>query len=145
MLTPEVLRELRSRPVLLREVVAELGKDDAELASTAIETIGIEVTSDEQARALGQALSTLNQPRARARREPGPRARPAAPVVAGVEHLEKSGFDPDVVRKWLTTAMQSKETRAIGLALARSEPGTAVLRAFRNYFRAGVESTLRGL
>jgi hypothetical protein len=136
MLTPEVLNELRSRPVLLQEVTAELGKDDAQLVSTAIETLGVDVESDAQAQALGQALWTLNSGKSP--------ERTASPPLKGIESLKESEFDPDVIREWVTKILTSREARAIGVMLAASEPGAKVLREFRDYFREGVESSLRG-
>ena len=60
-LTDDKLRQLRAQPVLLRELAAELATQDGRIASTAIETLGIEVNSDEQAKALGKALATLQK------------------------------------------------------------------------------------
>lgn len=138
MLTPEMLVELRSRPVLLRETAAELGKDHPQLAEVAVETLGLEVTSDEQARALGQALATLSAPHAPARR-------PSVAVVKQAERFQKAGFHPPVVEDWVTKEMNPRDRRSISLSLAATKPRTKALGDFREYFRAGVQSSLRGM
>jgi hypothetical protein len=136
MLTPEMLSELRTRPVLLREVAAELGKDHPQLASTAIETLGLEVASAEQAQALGHALATLNA-------EPPSERRKSPAVVRGVERFEKSEFDPVVIEEWVTKKMTSRDTRVISSSVAATQPRTKLLGEFREYFRAGVDSSIR--
>ena len=64
LLTPDVIYQLRSRSVLLREVAAELAKEDPRVASVAFETLGIELASDEQAELLGEPclVSSAKQP-----------------------------------------------------------------------------------
>ena len=130
MVTPELLRDLRSRPVLLREVAAELGNHDARIASAAIETLGVEVASDEQAEILGAALSEL-----------GIAAETGSHLA---EALEGSDGSPDVVRDWVSKNVSSKQSQEIGKTLSESEPGGSLLRKFRDYFRAGVDRSLRG-
>jgi hypothetical protein len=138
MLTPEMLSELRTRPVLLREVAAELGKDHPQLASTAIETLGLEVASDEQAQALGHALATLNA-------DPPSKQRQSPAVVKAVERFEKSEFDPVVIEEWVTRNMTSRDTRNVSGSVGATQPRTKVLGDFREYFRAGVENSIRAV
>ncbi|HET9287137.1 MAG TPA: ATP-binding protein [Gaiella sp.] len=138
MLTPEMLSELRTRPVLLREVAAELGKDHAQLASSAIEILGLEVASDEQAQALGHALATLNA-------DPPSERRQSPAVIKGIERFEKSEFDPVVIEEWVTKNMTTRDTQVISGSVGATEPRTKVLGDFREYFRAGVENSIRGV
>ena len=135
-LTDEMLHKLRSYPVLLREVAAELAKQDARIAATAIETLGVEVGTDAQAQALGQAIATLNA------------ASPESPdptLAKGAEHFEKVNYDPHAIRTWVTQVMTSKDTRKLGGTIAEAEVGTKMLSGFREYFRAGVDNALRGI
>lgn len=135
-LTPDVLRKLRRFPVLLREVAAELAKDDSQLAAVAIETLGLEVASDAQARKLGQAVATLA-----GSKELEYVFDPE--VMAAVKRIQLADFDPEVVRKWVTEEVSRKDARMVGSRLASSAAGEKVLREFREYFRAGVANTLR--
>ena len=133
MLTPETIRELRASPVLLREVAAELGKDHGPLTAAAIDTLGIELDSDEQARAFGRALSTASA---------GERPVKSQAVHEAVQAFEGAAFDPNVVREH-TKRVGGRDTREISGTMAGAAPGTQALRDFREYFRVGVDSALR--
>jgi cellulose synthase operon protein C len=133
MLTPETLRELRRSPVLLREVAAELGESHGPLTATAIETLGIEADSDEQARALGLALTTAME---------GERAARSPVVRDAVKAFEDSDFNPDTVRKH-ARRVSGQDTREISSAIVGAEPGAQALQDFGKYFRVGVDSALR--
>jgi hypothetical protein len=136
-LTDEMMQQLRSYPVLLREVAAELAKQDARLASVAIETLGAEVATDEQAVALGNAIVSLSKE--------GDSNLVLDPTLAeGAGYLETVRFDPEGIRKWVTQVMTSKDTRSLGGSVAAARSGTKILSDFRQYFRTGVASTLRG-
>jgi len=135
-LTDEMLHKLRSHPVLLREVAAELGKKDARITAAAIETLGAEVTTDAQARALGQALTTLNSAQVT--------EKDSDPTLSRlVGQIHEADFDPEVVRKLVTHAFTSTDTKNLRDMLAAAKPGTKVLGDFRKYFRAGVESAMK--
>ncbi len=136
-LTDEMLYKLQSQPVLLREVAGELGKEDARIAAAAIETLGVEVSTDAQSRALGQAIATLHGS------QPSEKATDPA-LNALVEQIREASFDPDVVRKLVTQTLTSTDTRNLRGMLATAKPGTKVLGDFRQYFRAGVESAMIG-
>jgi hypothetical protein len=135
MVDDEMLRRLRSYPVLLREVAAELGKEEARIAAAAIETLGVEVTSDEQARALGDAIVNLNSIQ-------------SADVAADptlnrlIARMTASNFDPDVVRQVVTQGLTTADTKNLRARIAAAEPKADVLHDFRKYFRAGVASVM---
>ncbi len=135
-LTDEMLYRLRSQPVLLREVAAELGKDDPRIARTAIDTLGFEVTTDIQAQALGRAITILSTDLA---------SRHASdPVLAeAAEDFQSSGFDPDLIRTWVTRNLTILDSRKVGQTLSTSPLRGDVQDAFRTYFRVGVDSMLR--
>jgi hypothetical protein len=135
--TDEVLYRLRSQPVLLREVAAELGKDDPRIAQAAIGTLGLEVTTDAQAQSLGRALAALNA-------EQDPATATNAALARAVEEFEASDYDPNVVRDWVIKRLSQRETRNLGESLGSSAPESQTLGDFRTYFRAGVENSLRG-
>jgi hypothetical protein len=137
LLTPELRRELRSRSVLLREIAAELGGDDAGIAAAAFETLGIELTTDEQAERLGRALGRL------VHEDVGKSL--SLELRRAAEAFEASGFDPVIIREWSTKRTSPGDTREIGRVLARCPAPSQVLREFREYFRAGVEYSLRPL
>ena len=130
----EMMHSLRTQPVLLREVAAELSKQDARLAALAIDTLGIEVASDAQAQALGKAIVTLNQT--------GGEADQHAMIAKGAAQFGESDFDPIKIRTWVQENVTSTDTRRLSRTLADS--GGEVLSGFRNYFRTGVANTLRG-
>lgn len=130
----EMMHALRTQPVLLREVAAELSKQDARLAALAIDTLGIEVASDAQAQALGKAIVTLNQA--------GGEADQHAMIAKGAAQFGESDFDPIKIRTWVQENVTSTDTRRLSRTLADS--GGEVLSGFRNYFRTGVANTLRG-
>jgi hypothetical protein len=137
-LTDEMLHKLRAHPVLLREVAAELGKDNAHIAMAAIDTLGIEVANDAQARALGRAITNLNTAEAsKNANDPS--------LTRIVEQFQKMDFDPDLIRKWVTQELTSIDTRKLGRILRDAAPKTQILGDFREYFRAGVDSVLRGM
>jgi len=134
-LTDEMLHKLKSHPVLLREVAAEVGKEDARIAAAAIETLGVEVTTDAQARALGQAITTLNSAQAS--------EKAVDPALSRlVEEFDIADFDPEVVRRLVTQELTSTDMRNLRGMVAAAKPGTEVLGDFREYFRAGVESAM---
>ena len=126
----DMLHALRSQPVLLREVAAELSKQDPRLAALALETLGIEVGSDAQAQALGRAVATLEKSGR------GDVFKGTMPI------LIEQHPDASAIRQWVTEHVTSSDTRRLSSAVAEGEG--KVLSGFRNYFRAGVESTLRG-
>lgn len=134
-LTDEMLQKLRGYPVLLREVAAELAKQDPRVAAAAIETLGVEVGTDEQASALGRAIVNLNNATLDS---------PDPTLAKGAEHFEKANYDPAAIRGWVTQVMTSKDTRKLGGVIAESAAGDKKLSGFREYFRAGVANALRG-
>jgi hypothetical protein len=136
MLTPEVVHELRSRSVLLREVAGELAKDDAGIASIAFESLGVELATDEQAQLLGRALVGL------VRDAPGG-VKLGPQLVHAVEAFEDSDFDPAIVREWSMQRTSSRDARDISRAVAASASGDVALRELGKYFRAGVENSIR--
>jgi hypothetical protein len=135
-MTEEMLHKLRSHPVLLREVAAELGKEDPRIAAAAIETLGIEVATDAQAQALGQAIVTLNTSQ-------GTEIAADSALTRLVDEFRKAHLDPDVIRKWVTQELTTAGTQRLSRILGKTALTTEVLRDFRKYFRAGVDSTLR--
>lgn len=133
MLDDEMLRKLRERPVLLREAAAELAKHEPRLAATAIETLGIEVSSDSQAQSFGRALSGA------AAEKKLPRG---AKLEEALQVVTQSNFDPGAVRKLATEAFTGRDTRRLGIELLNTEAGNVVLHEFRDYFRVGVADSL---
>lgn len=132
-LDEEMLRKVRRQPVLLREVAAELAKQDPRVASAAIDILGIEVGSDKQAEAFGKAVAGATERMS---------ISPDSKLMTGLEQIRLSNFDPGVIRKWATETLTSRDTRRLGSALAGIEAGDKTLSGFRDYFRAGVASTL---
>jgi hypothetical protein len=61
-----------------------------------------------------------------------------------MEQFQQADYDPTAIRKWVTEVLTEKDTRRLGSDLVNYEPETEVLRAFREYFRAGVAGLLRG-
>ena len=133
MLDDDILRKLREQPVLLREAAAELAKHEPRLAAAAIETLGIEVSSDAQAEAFGRALAEA----------PG-----QLNVLGGTKlddamrEFAASNFDAGVVRTWATEVLTSRDTRRLGTELLSAQAGDEMLNGFRDYFRAGVAASL---
>lgn len=134
-LTDEVLHKLRSHPVLLREVAAELGEEDPRITAAAIETLGVEVTSDAQAIALGRAITTLNSAQTSENA-------PSSFLNRLAREFQGADFDPNVIRKLVTGALTSTDTKNLHVELAKAMPGTKVLGDFREYFRVGVMSAM---
>jgi cellulose synthase operon protein C len=118
-LDDEVRHEIRERPVLLREAAAELGGDDADIMSLAVTTLGLEVASDAQAQALERAIASLDQ-----------MDRPMANDIAEAIRALQKGF-------------ARRDIQSVSRLLASAQPGDAVLLAFRDYFRAVVDDSLR--
>jgi MFS family permease len=133
-LTDDVLRAIRAQPVLLREAAAELAEDDPQLAATAVATLGVEVGSDEQAAAFGQAIAELSE------------APPAAPLdqkfAEGAEKFQNPGYKAGAVRGWAAESLTDRDVRELGSVVGASTPGGGTLRNFRDYFRIGVDSGL---
>jgi len=132
-LTDETLRQLRQQPVLLREVAAELTKQEPRVAAAAIETLGIEVSSDTQAQAFGKAAASVGDSFLFSE---DPK------WTSGLEEIKLSNFDPTVIRKWATEDLTRGDTRRLVNALNGTEAGDNILTDFREYFRAGVTSSL---
>jgi hypothetical protein len=133
-LNDEMLHTLRDSPVLLREVAAELGKQDARITSAALETLGVEVSTDAQAQAFGNAVANLGKADPKSYKT----------VLKGMMDPQKAGSNPNVIRKWATERLTSRDTRMLSSTLASAKAGSAVLSGFREYFRAGVKSALKG-
>lgn len=137
-ITDDTLHTLRAHPVLLREVAAELGKEDARIAEAALRTLGVEVTTDEQANALAQALTKLNV-------TTPARQRPPIGLDEIIEQYEKANSDPDVIRRWVTNRLSTTGAQILSKTIGTSETGSDVLKSFRNYFRSGVAGTMKPL
>jgi DNA-binding transcriptional ArsR family regulator len=133
-LTGELLNKLREYPVLLREVAAELSKDDPRLASVAFESLGVEVASDAQAQGFGRAVATLTRTQT-----PGTTD---SVLAQGVERIQKAHFDAGEIRAWAVENLTNRDTRGLARTLATLEPGSEALGDFREYFRAGVSGSL---
>lgn len=126
MLSSDTLRKLRDFPVLLREVAAELSKQSPQIAAAALQTLGVEVITDAQAEALGRAVANKV-------------------VRSAIKQFSPENTkDVGKIRKWAVEKLTTRETRKLSSALASSKAGSAVLGDFRNYFRAGVSSALKG-
>ena len=129
MLSAEMLKKLRDHPVLLREVAAELAKQHASIAAAAIETLGVEVKTDAQAEAFGRAINNIEVDLTN-------------PTIK--DFVGKDLSNLDYVRKWATEQLTSRDTRKLSNAVASAQANSKVLGDFRNYFRAGVSSALKG-
>lgn len=134
-LTDEMMQKLRSHPVLLREVAAELGKEDSRIAMAAIQTLGIEVETDKQAQSFANAIMTLNK-------EPISGSSDDTDLTRLVKQLQKTKLRPDLIRELVTRELTSADTRKLGRTLGLVEPMGDALGQFREYFRASVDSTL---
>ncbi|MFN2178328.1 MAG: tetratricopeptide repeat protein [Candidatus Promineifilaceae bacterium] len=134
----EMRLALRSHPVLLRESAAELALYDPELAAVAIDRLGLETTRAQertQGRMLGHVLDVLYRQTASAG-ESGADDDAAAEGAAFVEQWRSSDHDPIVVEKWVSARGRDLVDRLAQRA-RRSEPGSDLLRALQDYFRAG--------
>lgn len=132
----EMLHKLRSYPVLLREVAAELAKHDRRIAATAIETLGVEVATDAQAKAFGEAVVNL-------RKDASDRG--DSIVVSLANHFENTRLDAHEIRNWVTQIMTTKDTQELGGTILDAQAGKEALSGFRRYFREGVSNSLRGI
>jgi hypothetical protein len=128
-LSDSTLRQLRDHPVLLREVAAELSKQDSRIAAAALETLGVEVATDAQAEAFGRAVANVTNI-------------DTPEMVRG--SVTEKGVDLDEIRKWAKEGLTSREARKLSRSVAASAAGSTTLRDFREYFRAGVSSALKG-
>jgi hypothetical protein len=50
-----------------------------------------------------------------------------------------------VIEEWVTTNMITRDTQVISGSVGATQPRTKVLGDFREYFRAGVENSIRGV
>jgi tetratricopeptide (TPR) repeat protein len=133
-----LLYKLRSYPVLLREVAAELSSEEGRIGKTAINTLGLEVATDEQAQALARALESLNRVQAA--------ENTVNPVIArAVKQFQQAEYDPGVIRKWATTDLTTAIIRTIAQSVGASASKSETVNDFRDYFRVGVDSRLRSL
>jgi hypothetical protein len=135
-ITDEMLHRLRSQPVLLREVAAELGKDDPRIAAAAVQTLGMETSTDAQARTLAEAIVTLN--------EAGGYAAQDRTITEAAAHFRDVSLDPAKIREWVAGSVTSADTRRLGSVLGEQPASPEVLGKFREYFRAGVHDSLGG-
>lgn len=136
-LTDEMLYRLRSYPVLLRELAAELSEEDARISKIAIDTLGFEVATDAQAQALGRAITALDI------------AQTSQNVVDStltkvVEQFQQTDSDPGVIRNWVIKDLTIASTRQIGQSVNASAPQSEVHSTFQHYFRAGVDGAIHG-
>ena len=134
--TDEMLHRLRSLPVLLREVAAELSKDDSRIAAAAVQTLGIETTTDTQALRLAEALVTL--------KEAGVHVTLDRTITEAAAQFSEVKLDPAKIRAWVAGSVTSADTRRLGSVLTDQVGSREVLGKFREYFRAGVRGSLGG-
>jgi hypothetical protein len=106
------------------------------VASAAIETLGIEVGSDQQAQAFGKAVASASDLIT---------ISSGSALLPGLDTIKRSNFDPGAIRQWATERLTSRDTRRLGNALANVAAGDKILSGFRDYFRAGVASSLTGV
>lgn len=138
-LSDELLRAVSQQPVLLREAVAELGGDNPRITATAVQALGIEISSDEQAEALAEAIKTLDA----AQPHGVPLDRKFATGAEQFRRFQRTGFDAGAVRRWAAETLTDRDVRELIAVLDTRLPGDKVLRAFRDYFRAGVDDSLQ--
>jgi hypothetical protein len=137
LVTDALLLRLRQHPVLLREVAAELAEDDARVAKAAIDTLGIEVQSKDQAEAFAQTIATLAEEEAD--RVGGDR------VITDLLGEGGAGkADAAAIREQVTKKLSGADVRKVAKWLGDSTKASRTLRVARDYFRAGVEQALRG-
>ena len=129
----DMLRKLREHPVLLREVAAELGKQDAQLIAAALETLGVEVSTDAQAHAFARAVAKIGEAEQKVK----------TTVTRTITDFTKFN-EPDEIRKWASQKLTRRDTQRLSNVLASEEEGSKVLSSFREYFRAGVKNALKG-
>jgi hypothetical protein len=132
-LSDDMLRTLLDHPVLLREVAAELAKQDARIASAALNTLGVEVTTDAEAEAFGNAIGNVVDATSE-----------LESIAKGMADSQIDTIDPNSTRKWATEVLNRRDIRKLSNTLASAQPGSKILSSFRNYFRAGVASALKG-
>jgi hypothetical protein len=142
----DMLRRLRGYPVLLREVAAELGKDDPRIAAAAINTLGVEITTDEHAQALGKAIVELNASLDQMSKTPSPGGGSLRDRVLkkGADLFEAHSFDANVIREWVDKEGSAGQSQAISEIIKSAEPQTESLDGLRDYFRVGVKESLAG-
>ena len=119
-------------------MAAELGGDDPRIVAAAVEVLGVEITSDEQAEALGEAIKALGSAR-----PPGSSLDPKfAEGAEQFRQFDEQGFNAGAIRGWAADGLTGRDVRDLGAALEEAQPGGEVLRDFRNYFRTGVDESL---
>ena len=125
----DILFALSQRPVLLRETAAELAAYGPEIAELAIDILGLETSTIDQARALGQVISTLYQ-----ETDPAKTSDPDDAIF--LQEWQSTGHNPAVVEEWVS-AKGRKLTSRLAQKASRSAPESDLLHDLQNYFRAG--------
>jgi hypothetical protein len=133
-LTEEVLYKLRARPVLMREVAAELSSVDARLAGRAIQTLGLEVDSDEQLKAFADAITQLGT-------EGNVKLSPDLATVA--DAWQQKNFSTEQLRNHIEKNVSPAAIQEVASTLFNSDATT--LKGFREYFRSSVDSILKAV
>ncbi len=124
-----MLKKLRDYPVLLREVAAELAKQNPSIAAAALETLGVEVATDAQAEAFGRVMNCIQRDT----------------KTGAVKQLPTNKtLDAAYIRKWATEELTRRDHRQLSNTVATAKAGSTLLSDFRKYFRAGVSSALKG-
>lgn len=131
LLTDEVLYRLRQQPVLLRELAAELSSVDARLAGQAIQTLGLEITTDHQVKLFADALAQLSSIDSK---------KLTPDVKAIVESVNLPNLDPEKLRRSVEE-LSPESLRQVTSDILSSNQGA--LKGFREYFRSGVENILK--
>ena len=124
-----MLKKLREFPVLLREVAAELAKQNPLIAAAALDTLGVEVATDAQAEAFGRVMNHI-------------RRDVKADIAKQLPQNET--LDAAYIRQWATEELTRRDHKRLSNTVASAKAGSALLSNFRNYFRAGVSSALKG-
>lgn len=131
LLTDDVLYRLRRQPVLLRELAAELSSVNARLAGQAIQTLGLEITTDRQVKLFADALAKLS-------------STAAAELNPDLKSIAEAASRPELDPEQLRRSVESLSPESLRQVASNiGSPNEQTLKEFREYFRSGVENILR--
>jgi CHAT domain-containing protein/tetratricopeptide (TPR) repeat protein len=126
---PEILQKVHLDPATLRQIVAELGDDDAELLKFGIANLGLDPRSALERRRLAQALAELEISRMSSANDKS-------------EEVFSAGRRSSTLEQWLVTHSGEALATYVGELLEQAPIDTKVVRAFAQFFRTTVDTNI---
>lgn len=129
------LNHIASHPALFRELVAELGGDDLDILKTGIESVGVEVLSDEHAGNLAKTMAHWDSRVASTN---------STSTISRSAKIDEEVASTDQWKEWIQKNTGSRLDRTVTNALNKFTIDKVDQTALAEHFQSAVETILLG-